>query len=137
METYTCFCTLSTGSKHKLTQEAYNQILEADKDDLISLPDGTVFKNSAVMEIQDISEWTDFHKEYDYHQPYTSLPEVSFEGIISRTKHLKHLEALMRGINKAKAKLKKGEPKNINNLLEIANKKYNEVKNGNNEKTQT
>ena len=122
---YNAFITLSTGSKHKITPQTYEQILQADKDDLIRLPDGTVFKNSAVMEIQDISEWTENH--YSYGQPYQALPPgIGFEGVITSAKRLSALEAMARGLKKAKEKIQKkgGTTRNIDNLLDLARKRY-------------
>ena len=100
METnYICFATLSTGSKRKLTQEDYNNFLEAEKDDYIQPTGGLEFKKSSVMEIQDISEFEE-DKQYSYGQAYSQLPAgLGFEGLIKKTPN-QGLEAMARGLKR-------------------------------------
>ena len=130
MENYTCFATLSTGGKHKLTQIQYEQLLEASPEDFLELEKGVAFKKSAVMEIKDISDWVE-EKAYDYHQPYTALPPgIGLEGIITKVERLSALEAMARGLKKAKAKIEArgGTTKNIDKFLELARQRYAMIK---------
>lgn len=125
-----CFATLSTGSKVKLTLEAYNQFCEAERDDYIQLNGGRSFKKSSVMEIQDISEYYDEEK-YQYGQRYTPLPAgVGINGVIGRVERLSALEAMARGLKKAKAQIEatgKSTP-NIDSLLDFARQRYSMIR---------
>jgi len=125
---YICFATLSTGSKIKLTEELYNQFQEASNEDFLTLPNGTTFKKSAVMQIQDIKEWINEQKTFDYHQPYSALPPVSFTDIINSTKRLSAIENMAKGLKKAKVKFDRPTPA-IDELLKLARKRYMLVKN--------
>ena len=79
------------------------------------------------MELQGIDEWVDeVKKDFDYHEPYSLLPAVGFTGIINQARHLKDIEAVARGLKKAKNKLTaKGQTtKNIDEFLRIARLRY-------------
>lgn len=130
MENYIAFITLATGTKHKITQETYEQILEADKDDLIMLPNWTTFKNSAVMEIQDINAWVDPEGSYHYGQQYSEIESRGFTGIIENTKRLNSLKLLAEGIKKSieKRKLDGLESPKAEQLLQHARNKYTLLK---------
>lgn len=130
MENYIAFITLSTGTKHKITEETHNQFLEAGSDDYLQLANGTTFKKSAVMEIQDIRDWVDNGKYEDYHQPYTALPAGrGFEGIINLATDTTHIEALARGLKKAKASFNRPTPQ-IDKFLKLGRKQYAKIKSG-------
>ena len=135
MENYICFATLSTGSKIKLTEPDYENFLEASNDDFIQLASGTTFKKAAVMAIQGIDEWVDDQKDYDYHQPFTALPvgqDRGFKGIIDLATDATHIEALARGLKKAKAKFeaKRQTTKNIDEWLHKCQLQYAKIKSG-------
>lgn len=126
------FITLSTGTKHKITQEEYNQICEASPEDFIQIGVNTSFKKSAVMEINAIENWQE-EKSYNYGQPYTELPAgIGFKGLITREKRLGALEGMARGLKKAKAKIEaEGRPTpKIDEFLELARKRYAFIKQG-------
>ena len=124
---HVCFATLSTGSKIKLTEEEYNKFCELGNDDFLILTNGTTFKKAAVMSVENIDQWVDDQKDFDYHQPYTELPPgIGFNGIISNARHLKDIEAIARGLKKAKAKLEAQGRKtpNIDEFIKIARLRY-------------
>lgn len=124
------FITLVTGTKHKITQEEYNQINEAAPEDWLQIGQTTGFKKSAIMEIRDIKEWVDNEKNYNYGQPYSALPAgIGFTGMITREKRLSALEGMARGLKKAKDKLNRPTPQ-IDEFLELARKRYALVKKG-------
>jgi len=122
--------TLATGSNYPITQEIYNQILEASLEDMIKLDNGTAFKVSAIMEITGKEEWEKQHPEkqhYNYGQLYTALPiGTGFVGLISSEKRLKGIEGMARGLQKAKdRRTAEGlESPNIDKFLEIARTRY-------------
>jgi len=122
------FVTLSTGTKIKLTEEDYNKFCEADNDDFIEAS-GKTFKKSAVMQIEDISEFAE-ENNFNYHQPYSLPSGIGFTGIITREKRLKGIELLAKGLQKAKDKTTKQgrNTNNIDKLLEIARNRYKTVK---------
>lgn len=124
---YICFTTLSTGNKRKLTEQDYNNFLQADGDDYIQPFGGMPFKKKSVMEIQDISEFvaTDNFIN-DYHQPY--LPAVNYNQIIKSASKTSHIEALAKGLKKAKAKFLDRPTPNIDNLLNLARARYLQIK---------
>lgn len=123
------FITLSTGTKHKITQEEYNQICEASPEDFIQIGINTSFKKSAVMEINNISEWQE-EKPYNYGQPYKALPVgIGFVGIITREKRMVALEGMAKGLKKAKTILNRPTPQ-IDEFLELARKRYKFIKQG-------
>lgn len=128
MDQFICFATLATGTKVKLTQQDYEKFNEIDNDDFLEAG-GKTFKKSAVMEIQGIEEWVD--ESYNYGQPYSSLPiGYGFERIIGREKRLKGIEAMARGLKRAKEEFKGQPTPNINELLKLARERYSYVKNG-------
>ena len=76
---------------------------------------------ASIKSISDLSEAKNF---------YPDLPAVGFTGVINKTNRLSALEAMARGLKKAKAKLEKEgrTTKNIDSLLELARKRYAKVK---------
>lgn len=126
-----CFATLSTGSKVKLTEELYNQFQEASNDDYLTLPNGTTFKKASVMEIQDIKDWPE--ENYNYGQIYTDvkeLPGIGFSGVFNLMTDTSHVEAFARGLKKAKLRFGNNPTPGIDEFLEKARKRYNEIKSG-------
>lgn len=125
---------LATGSSHKITQETYNQILEAADNDYILLDDMTTFKKAAIMEILSIEDFENQHKEKvlsDYHQPYQDLkqlPALGYNGVIKQAKTTSHIEALARGLKKAKARFGDKPTPEIDKLLQLARDTYKGLK---------
>lgn len=103
METnYVCFVTLATGGKHKLTAELYNFLLEAGSEDIIEIKPGVGFKKSAVMEIEDISEWVE-DKNFSYGQPYADLKALPSGNVYERSSK-NGKELMLKGLRKVRPK---------------------------------
>ena len=115
---------LATGSRHEITEEIYEQILQMSDNDYVLLDDMTSFKKSAVMEIEPI-------KQVDHNYP--QLPAKGYEGVIKSAKTGSHLRALATGLKKARARikgidsLKKSTPE-IDRLLDLARNCYKGIK---------
>ncbi len=120
---------LATGSHHPITQKTYEAFLEAADNDYFKLPGGGVFKKASVMDILPMEEYNKqfpdkFQKAFDYHQPYTALPPVSFKEIITRENRSKSIELMAKGLKKAKAKFGDKPTPEIDSLLKLARERY-------------
>lgn len=62
----------------------------------------------------------------NHKENYPQLPALGYEGIVKSAKKNGHIEALARGLKKAKAKLEKEglSTKNIDSLLQLARNSY-------------
>jgi len=103
METIIAVITLSTGHNYEINQETYNQILEAAPEDLITLPNGTIFKSSAIMEIEGLEDYLKRDFKEGYGQPYNQTNDFEF---------IKEKYAIF----------------NFPQIMELAQKVYNQVK---------
>lgn len=76
---------------------------------------------------QDYIAFPSIKEIYEESKPsYPQLPPVSYEKIIKGANKKSHLEALARGLKKAKNRIN-GETPNIDSLLKLARQRYKEI----------
>lgn len=149
------FILTASGAHHQVGESTVTLIYEAQNNDMVELDDGTFVKVSVVTEIMPEYEYYNQFPDKkggstNYGQPYSivpishsdiparalsweeikQLPATGFTGVINSAKHLSVIEAMANGLKKAKAKLEaEGRTtKNIDSLLELARKRYAQVK---------
>lgn len=121
-------------SYKEVDETLYNQILEESSGSAIGKEiNGSFYKFS---DIRKILNQTDFYYQYPQYKPidraysWNEIAGKGYEGIIKSATKTSHIEALARGLKKAKAKLEKEghATKNIDSLLNLARKRYALIK---------
>lgn len=96
--------------------------------------DNTPFDVNMIAKIIDFDTYASENPDKvpsNYHQPYSELPPIGFEGIIDKVKRKKDIEASMRGLMSFIESYRneyKMEPINALKLLEKIKLKYDSIK---------
>jgi hypothetical protein len=125
----------TSNSKHFISRTTADKIYQSSNEDMVEMENGTLVKVSTIAEIMPLSEYNKqhpakFEENYNYGQPYTALPAGrGYKGIIDLATDVSHILAIVKGLNKAKAKFNRPTPQ-IEEFLKEAREKYKKIKAG-------